>query len=230
MAYGEILMGEDGSIRTLLDGEPYDVHETRRREHMAREEWGHESSYDHGERVIRSGNEWGELADFDYWIEPLGNDVIVYRKMLSITGEVDDVDRFYYACGRTKARIESEFNEMVAPTIMRDAPQTLPRRGGLHTYGLMDPRFDDFVWPENIKLVTPPCIEIRRTYAKTMPIDAFIPPIGQRGKVMFECTMRYGPDGDLARADCRIMRREDWLVRVRVDRNGDGKVVSAKNI
>ena len=27
MAYGEILIGEDGSIRTLLDGEPYDVHD-----------------------------------------------------------------------------------------------------------------------------------------------------------------------------------------------------------
>lgn len=230
MAYGEILIGEDGSIRTLLDGKPYDVHETRRREHMAREDWYHESSYDHGERVIRSGNEWGELADFDYWLRPLGDDVIVYSKVLSITGKADGVDRFYYACGRTKERIESEFNERVAPVIMRDAPQTLPKRGRLHTYGLRDPRVDDFVWPDNIKLVAPPCIEILRTYAKTMPIEAFIPPIAQRGKVMFECTMRYGPDGDLVRADCHIMRRDDWLVRVSFKGNGDGKVVSVKNL
>lgn len=231
MAYGEILIGKDGKVRTLLDGKPYDVHEERRREHMAREEWSHESSYDLGDRVIRSGHEWNELKEIEHcWMSPLDEDVIVYKDVLSITGGTDRVNRHCYACGVTKARIEADFDDRVAPAIMRDAPQTMPKRGKLHTYGIMDPRVDDFVWPDNLKLDTPPCIEIRRNYAKTMPIVAEIPPIGQRGKVMFSCEMRYGANGDLVRADCHIMRREDWVVRVQFHGSGNGWVVSCKKL
>lgn len=228
MAYAEILVGRDGKVRMTLDGMPYDPDE-HRMEHMVRENWSHESSYDYGTRVIRSEHRWEELDDiFDTWIKPLGSDVIVYKKILSVSNETPDTDRFYYAYGDTKARIECEFNERVAPVIMRDAPYAMPKRGKLHTYGILDPKVDDFAWPVNMKNETPPCIEIQRTYRKTMPIEALIPPIAARGKVMFACQMRYSPAGDLVRADCHIMRREDYNVRVSFRGKGEGRVIPAK--
>lgn len=230
MAYAEILVGEDGRIKMYLDGLPHHPKDAQRREHMVRENWSKTSSYDYSERTIKTSVEWDVLPDLNSWVLPLGNDVIVYRKTLSVCGEVKRIETWHYACGDTKTRIERDFNEHVAPVIMRDAPQVMPKRGKLHTYGIMDPRVDDFVWPENMKVETPPCIEIHRAYTKTMPIEAEIPPIGVKGKVMFMCQMRYSPTGDLVRANCRVMRRDEWVVQVSFRGKGGSRVTSVKKL
>ena len=217
MAYAEIRFGEDAGL--YIDGIKSSGYEPER-DHLTMEDWSH-----------HAGRNWSEFE----WVEAstwtaqtfrsLGSDMVVYQTRYGID-DSDNVKRWVYACGDVKERVERDFDEIVAPTIIRDVPQALPERKTLRAHALIDPRVDRVTWPRWPDREIPPAIELRRGTAKTMPIEAHMPPTNARGSANFMCRMRYGSNGLLKKAECTILRRPQWRVIVTVSPAGFPKVTS----
>ncbi len=226
MAYAEIVLGDPIRYRVGgIEREP-GWHDELRAEHKAMEDWSSTMDWAHdGEyRVDHSYHEWPKDGPLPGSFGRYTDDVQMYRERLESThiGEINHW--WFYACGELKAKIEYDFDDLVAPVIRREAPQTLTKTGRLHSFGLLDPRVDDFVWPKDLQWTFPPCIEIQRGYAKTMPIQAIMHPTVKRGMTTFSCKMRYNDSWRLVKAECRIIRSQEWLVDVRFTAGGAARL------
>lgn len=221
MAFAEIRYGADG-VRGYIDGvETFGGEwDEWRSEHKAMEEWSFSSS---------SGTEWREWPrNCGNPFAAIGHDVQLYR-VRSVSVNAGEITHdYWYACGDTKAKVERDFDQLVAPVIKRDAPEAMPARGKLAAVGLLDPRKDDFVWPKYVYNESPPCIELQRDCAKTMPIRAIMHPVWVKGWNVFRCEMRYGGTGRLVKAKCSIIRRGQWDVDVKFNAAGQGRVTSVR--
>jgi len=226
MAYAEITYGENG-LRMTVDGvqrNPSGIVGP----HMSMEDWDESRVLDGGTRYDRTYHEWPKelnLAERAFLV--LGNDLQPYQDRFesNVIGKM--VKRHCYACGDVKARVERDFDELVAPVIMRDAPHVMPKRGRLAAHGILDPRVDSFEMPRNLDNEQLPCIEMVQGFAKSMPIEAHMPFVPQRGRVTFECRMRYSSEGALRKAECVIMRREYYAVNVSFSKSGVGRAITA---
>lgn len=197
--------------------------------HMSMDEWQETRVLDHWLRTDTVYHEWPTEPNLLVsQFQVLGYGVQLYQERFVSTELGTITKRRYYACEDVKERIERDFDELVVPIIRRDAPHTLPQRGKFGSFGFLDPRVDRFPMPANIDKDDLPCIELKRGTATTMPIEAMMPPVSKRGRVMFWCRMRYSAEGRLRKAECTIIRRQGWLVVVSFGLSGVGKVSSAK--
>lgn len=219
-------------LTMTVDGIPYNLASSREwnRPHMAMEAWEEWMHYDHGFETAHTYYEWPEHDDFANVFRVLGNDIQTYRIRHEYSSYETNVKRWYYACGDVKARVEHDFNHNVAPLICLEAPETLPKRGRLSAFGLLDPRVDTFEWPRYLYKEVPPCIELVHDYCKTMPVKALMHPTVAKGRITFFCAMRYSPTGMLKKAEVSIIRRQQWNVRVTFDKNGNGKVTQTYRV
>lgn len=223
MAYADITYGPSGTRLTVSGVDPRD--NDREYDHMAMESWKATTYFDSYARADTTYFEWSEPNSFDRMeFAPLGGDMVTYAVRYTSTEPGERTDRWTYACGDIKAKVEHDFDTLVAPAIIREVPQSLPKAKRLRAHGIMDPKVDEFVWPRNPKMDTPPCIELRHSHTKTMPIDAVMPFVTKRGQTCFECRMRYGGDGRLRKAEVVILRREQWNIDVTFTAAGATKV------
>lgn len=225
MAYAEITYGRNG-LRLTVDGVPHEP-SIGPSAHMSMEDWEEPRVLDGGTRYDCTYHEWPkELSLGEQAFLVLGNDLQPYQDRFesNVIGRI--VKRHCYACGDVKARIERDFDELVAPIIARDMPHVLPKRGRLAAHGILDPHADSFEMPQNIDKEPLPCIEMVGGTAMSMPIEAHMPFVSQRGRITFECRMRYSSEGVLRKAECIIMRREYYAVNVSFSKSGVGRVIT----
>ena len=227
MAYAEIRLGNPNELR--IDGVRSDLRQ-REYDHMAMESWG-VSNYDAHSMCRRwTKFEWVEPSQMTLaMFSPLGKDVQPYRVSWGVGDDVT-TRTWLYACGDIKERVERDFDALVAPAIIREVPQSLPKRKVLKAHGLRDPYDADFVWPRWPDRETPPCIELRHGTARSMPIEAVMPFTFARGSTNFECRMRYGENGALKKAECVILRREQWNIDVVLSPRGVAKVKASQRV
>lgn len=229
MAYAEIGIGDDG-LSLTVDGVPYES-SSWYQSRPAMEDWSTSNTLDHGLRRDDNRHEWPrELLPFDHIFDVLGNDKQAYQETFDSTEIGSIKKRWLYACGDTKARVERDFDKLVVPVLKRDIPDVVPKGCKLSSSGIKDPWADSFMMPKYMHKEDAPCIELRYGYAKTMPIDAIMPFVAERGHTMFGCRMRYSKEGRLKKAEVTILRKGQWEVTVSFSAAGVGKVMSCRRV